>query len=136
MTGPAKNPTPWRSYKGMGLPHEDTLRQWRVAARKLAQAAGFYTACDLCKRPIKREHRFGRVMLRPARAWRGRATQRTICHSCYITMQALLQELESLGARDHLPAEDYSDYTDEEIAAKEKEKGVEVLPIRDEQEAG
>lgn len=107
-TGGKPDKRPWAHWQG-GMPSVDTLRVWRVKARKLAQDAGFWSSCDLCKRPIKNEHRFGRIHMRPARAWRGRATIRVICNSCYLTVKTLLDELEMLGARDHLPPEEGED---------------------------
>lgn len=112
---------PWRHYKYVGqIPNDDTRRKWRVKARALAKSKGFYTSCDLCKRPIAREHRFGEVGLRPGTAWRSRQKRRQICHGCYIVLDSLIEELEALGARDHLPPEDYADYTEEERIEREK----------------
>jgi hypothetical protein len=96
---------PWRTWTKPVKPHPSTLRLWRVRATKLAKEAGFAGACNLCKRPYADEERYGSVVLRPAKAWRGRATRRKICNGCYITLQAMLEELEWLGARDHLPPE-------------------------------
>lgn len=101
---------PWRCYKvNERTPGVPTLREWRVKARQRAKEAGAYTACDLCKRPIQREHRFGRIGIRPAKAWRSMLRVRVICHGCYLVIRAMLDDMEARGAKDHLPPEDYAD---------------------------
>lgn len=120
----------WKDWHG-GNPSARTLSRWRVRAVQLAKAKGAHTACHLCKRPVLREYRYGRISLRPGNAWRSKAKVRHICHSCFLVLDSLVTEMEILGSRDHLPPEDYADISAEKLAQleepQEEKKSVEIL---------
>jgi hypothetical protein len=122
----------WHDYKGV-RPSDATLVKWRRRAVELAKARGFHTACQLCKRPIAREHRFGRVGLRPGTAWRSKQKVRIICHSCYLVLSAMIEEMEILGARDNLPPEDYADVAPWKLRRLDGETKATTEPKKDEE---
>lgn len=95
----AKDPTPWRSYKGE-KPTWETLARWRLRATELARSRGAKWACGLCKRPLGPRGAHGWVRL-----WWQKKRDRRVCYACWVTVGHLLDHMEATLHRDHLPME-------------------------------
>lgn len=94
---------PWKSWPvGKPVPTR-TLTNWRHAAEKRAQEAGYLTSCGLCKRPLKR---YGRLLLVPGEGVatiKPKALRRKVCKSCVAIVRAFILLQEQTMALDHLP---------------------------------